>query len=197
MRRILMVFTFWLCTILPAVAQNRTSDNSSQQREIASLREQLKDLQNKVTTLENTVSFYQLLISGKQDRQDSVRLDLSDHAYQRLDMSNGFLLVSVVEATPYLNGYKVKLKLGNPMYVDYSGFTAKIRWAKSYDFAHYTDASYKEWNSSVQEKEIPSTDVLHGGSWNSVELILTPATAEQLEFVNLSITASTLALFVR
>jgi len=169
--------------------------SAAQQREIADLRGQITALQKKVETLESRVSFIFVLLKDKQDRQDSVTLDLSEPTYQRLDTDNGFLLVSAEQAVPYLNGYKLLLKIGNPLSVSYSGFKAKVRWAKSYDYKQYTTESYDAWQKSIQEKEISFTDVLERGTWNKIDLIVTPATAEQLGFVSLSISTDTVRMY--
>jgi hypothetical protein len=96
---------------------------------------------------------------------------------------------------PYLNGYKIVLKIGNPLSVSYSGFTAKIKWAKKYDYNQYAAESYDAWQKSVQEKEVSFTDDLERGTWNKIELIVTPATAEQLGYVNLSLSTNTVRMY--
>jgi hypothetical protein len=171
----------------PSVAQ--------QQREIADLRGQISSLQKKVEELESRVSVVFDLLKYKQDRQDSVTLDLSERSYQRIDTDNGFFLISAEQAVPYLNGYKIVLKIGNPLSVSYSGFTAKIKWAKKYDYNQYAAESYDAWQKSVQEKEVSFTDDLERGTWNKIELIVTPATAEQLGYVNLSLSTNTVRMY--
>jgi Protein of unknown function (DUF3251) len=171
------------------------SSAAQQQREIVDLRGQVKELQKKLGELESRVSFFYLLLKDKQDRQDSITLDLSERTYQRVDTDNGFLLVSVEEAVPYLNGYKLLLTIGNPLSASYAGFKAKVKWAKVYDYKQYSPASYEEWQKGVQEKEVPFTDVLESGSWNKIALIVTPATAEQLGYVTLSLTTNAVKLY--
>ena len=81
-------------------------------------------------------------------------LNLAERSYQRLDTDNGLFLISVQEATPYLNGYKVRLHIGNPSYATYSGFTAKAKWGKICGAATYSEASFNEWQKSLQEREL-------------------------------------------
>ncbi|HLX84401.1 MAG TPA: DUF3251 domain-containing protein [Terriglobales bacterium] len=164
------------------------------ERDIADLRQQVATLKDKVTSLESTLSLCLALLKDKQDRSDSVTLDMNDHAYGRLDMDNGFLLVSVQEVTPYLDGYKVGLSIGNPLSASFAGFTAKVKWGKKYDYTKYTSESFDEWQKGIQEKEVSFSNILQSGSWNKVELVLTPATAPQLGYVTLSITTNTVRL---
>lgn len=189
----LVVFTFlhpW------AFGQTKVQSSSpSSQREILELRGQIAALEKKVEELEGRMNVAYILLKDKQDRTDSVTLDLTETTYQRLDTDNGFFLISSEQAVPYLNGYKIPLKIGNPLSVAFSGFKAKVRWAKAYDYKQYTPESYEAWQKSIQEKEILFTDVVEKGTWNKVEMILSPATAEQLGFVTLSLSTNTVRMY--
>jgi hypothetical protein len=167
------------------------SSAADQQRVIADLQAQVDALQKKVDYFGSRESVLSMRMDGKKDREDSVTLDLAHSAYQRLDTNNGFLLVSAEPAVPYLNGYKIPLKIGNPLSVSYSGLTAKIKWAKYYDSNQFTPDSYAEWQKSIQQKESSFPDVLEKGAWKKVELIVAPATAEQLGYLKLSINTKT------
>jgi len=167
------------------------------QKEFADLRSQVVRLAQKVDSLERKLELHGLLIKGKQDRQDSVSLDLTEHTFQRLDTDNGFFLISVVDAEPYLTGYKLHLHIGNPSYASYSAAKLKVRWNKRYEYEKYTETSFAEWQKAFQEKEISLTDTLDAGRWNNVELIIAPATTEQLGIVTLSMSTDTVMLTSR
>jgi len=190
---------FLTCFPLNVTSQTETpsatpSSVAEQQREIADLRAQISALQKKVEYFGSRESLLSIRMNDKKDREDSVALDLTHSAYQRLDTDNGFLLVSAEQAVPYLNGYKILLKIGNPLSVSYSGFTATIKWAKRYDNNQFTNDSYAEWQKSVQEKEISFPDVLEKGTWKKIELIVAPTTAEQLGYLKLSINTKTVII---
>ena len=176
---------------------NPAAASGHNQNEIAELRAQIKGLSSRVESLEGQVSLYYTLLGDKVDRKESVSLNLTEKTYQRVDMDNGFLLVSVESAEPYLTGYKLHLRIGNPLQATYLGFKAKVKWSKKYDYSKFTEASYQEWKAGVQEKEIDFVDSISSGSWNAVELILTPATAEQLGDVQLSIATDTIRLYTK
>jgi hypothetical protein len=163
-------------------------------RELEDLRKEVSDLRKETVTLKSRVDFGDYILSTKQTKSDSVSLDLTSRNYQRLDTDNGFFLVSVSEALPYLNGYKIQLKVGNPSYATYADYKLKIRWSKPYDWAKYTQASYDEWNKAVQEKEISFPGSLEPGTWNNVEVILAPVAADQLGYLMLSMETSTVYL---
>jgi hypothetical protein len=103
-------------------------------------------------------------------------------------------LVSVDEPAPYLNGYKIRLSIGNPSFATYAGYELKIKWSKPYDWGGYTQTSYQEWNKAVQEKGISFPDSLQPGAWNSVDVILAPVSSDQLGYLLLSMTTNTVSL---
>jgi hypothetical protein len=167
------------------------SSVEEQQRVIADLQAQVAALQKKVEYFGSRESLLSMRMNDKKDREDSVTLDLAHSAYQRLDTNNGFLLVTAEPAVPYLNGYKISVKIENPLSVSYSGLSAKIKWAKYYDSNQFTPDSYAEWQKSIQQKETSFPDVLEKGTWKKIELIVAPATAEQLGYLKLSINTKT------
>ena len=187
------------CFSLIVTSQTETpgtdpSSAAEQQRVIADLRVQVADLQKKVEYFGSRESLLALRMKDKQDREDSVSLDLTQSTYQRLDTDNGFLLVSAERAVPYQNGFKILLNVANPLSLSYSGLTAKIRWAKRYDTNQFTNDSYAAWQKSIQEKETSFPDVLEKGTSKKIELIVAPATTEELGYLKLSINTKTVLL---
>jgi prophage maintenance system killer protein len=123
------------------------------QKQVADLRAEILRLQEKMEGLETTLKVQEYQLKQKQDRQDPIALDLTEHTFQRLDTNNGFFWISVEEAVPYLNGYSLQVKAAK----------ITVRWKKQYDFDKYTETSFNEWNEwmeSPQEKETLLTDWL-------------------------------------
>lgn len=182
-------------------AQTKPTSSSpafvSQQKEIANLQSQVIELQKRVDALDATLKWDEYLLSNKQDRHDSITLNLTEHTFQRLDTDTGFFLISVEEVVPYLNGYKLRLKIGNPSSADYAGPKITVKWNKQYPYDKYTQASFEEWQKAGQEKDASLTDILASGSWNKVEVIIAPATVEQLGFVTLTMSTDTVRLLTK
>lgn len=183
--------------------QSQTKPSSSAQpnaqvrTQYEDLRKDFVDLRKEVETLKAKLEFDEYLLSMKQVKTDSISLDLTQRSYQRLDTDTGFFLVSVEEALPYLNGYKIRLSVGNPSNATYKDYKLTVKWNKAYDWGKYSQASYEEWNKAVQEKEISFPDSLQPGAWNSVDLILAPVSPDQLGYLTLSMSTSTLSLHTR
>jgi hypothetical protein len=192
---------FGVCFSTTARAQTNASSpvqaNAQARLKYDDLRKDILNLRQEVDTLKAKVAFDEILLNTKQGKSDSISLDLTQKAYQRLDTDNGFFLVSVEEAVPYLNGYKIHLSIGNPSYATYSNYKLKVRWSKAYDWGNYSQTSYDDWNKGIQEKEIAFPDSLLAGTWNSVDLVLAPVSPDQLGYLALSMNTSTVSLHAR
>jgi len=167
---------------IPVAPQNRsapTKANSTHsnigQGSTDPLKDRLAALEKRVADLESTVAYYKYLIDQKQVKYDSVQLDPSSHSFQRLDSDTSTFLVSIDDASPYLNGYRIKLSVGNPSNAKFTGIKVKVQWARAYDYNKFSSDSYKQWHDSIHEKEVTLTDDLKPGVWNKVDLDLLPA----------------------
>ena len=152
---------------------------------------QLKISQQKFDSLGSQVIGLELREAGRS--HESIYLDTSSKAFQMLDSTSGFFLVSVVDVTQYLNGYKLTLNIGNPTAATYQGFTLKIKWGRKWKEGEWD--SYEDWKKSLKEKSEFHTTVLKPGYWNQVEFIVTPSSPEELGYLELSIVTHTISLY--
>jgi hypothetical protein len=149
-------------------------------REITALRKSLVDLRLRTLKLEpNTY----------------IELNLTSHDFVKLDTITGSSLVSVREVSPYLDGYRVVLNIGNLSFATYTGFKLRVNWNRSYDWDKWTEASYEAWDKALREKEVSFTDSLKPGTWNKVELLLPSTKADELGYFKLSMETETLSLY--
>ncbi|MGB9242640.1 MAG: hypothetical protein WCC03_04750 [Candidatus Acidiferrales bacterium] len=103
---------------------------ASLRREVEQLKTTLKDLGEQLAKTKMDLAFFKI----QNAPRTWVELDpTTPHVYGRIDTSNGFFLVSVEETSPYLDGYRVVLNIGNPLSAEYSQFTVKAKWNKKYD----------------------------------------------------------------
>ena len=145
----------------------------------------VEQIKNKVEGMENTISELETRVVelelSKNIYEDAF-LDVSVKGYQRIDTNCGFFLISIKEAKPYLDGYKIILNIGNPSTIVYSGFTLKVKWGKRFEKGE----KYADWSKSLKEKEEKFTQELRPGVWNKIELVLSPAKPEQLGYLKIS-----------
>jgi hypothetical protein len=77
----------------------------------------------------------------------------------------------VQDASPYLDGYRVTLHIGNPSFASYDGFELTVKWNSKYDWSNFDTSTFDTWQKSERNKELSFTNSLVLGKWNAVELI--------------------------
>jgi hypothetical protein len=136
-------------------------------------------------------------LSAVEDRYLTVELDpASPKKFSRIDTTSGILYVVLEDTSPYLDGYKVKLKIGNPMYTTFQGITMNVTWGPKWDSSKkFVLAEYNKWKADQQKKEFTFTEILSSGAWSPIEIILPKTTPAQMGLVTiLSIHADTASL---
>ena len=152
-------------------------------------------LKNRVATLEARLSLDEDFLADKQDKQTEVVLNPANlGVFQRLDSNPLQFLVSLKSVTPYLNGYKLVIDVGNPSTAHFSGVKIKCKWNASYNWATYSAASYKAWEAAMHTSETEVQNDISPGSWNPVDVILLPATSEEMGYLAVSIESSSASL---
>src|ERR1700719_21352 len=183
----LLGFSFLIMSPVSAMGQTHQPISDPQvanlRKELEQMKATIKDLADQLSKTKTDLAFFKF----ENGPKTWVLLDpTTPHVYSRVDTSNGFFLVSVEEATPYLDGYRVVLNIGNPLSARYSQFTVKAKWNKRYDWSKYTEASLAAWNASEKSKDTDVTQALEPGAWNRVTIILSPAAGDQLGYLTVS-----------
>jgi hypothetical protein len=168
------------------------------QARIEKLQEQIEDLRKEITALKSSgvdLAGRLFKIEMSQNPYENVPFDLTSRSFQRVDTSTGIFLVSVLEASTYLDGYRVVLNIGNPSFATYTDFKLKIEWNRKYDWEKYTAASFGEWRKATREKEVTYPEPpLKPGSWNRVEVLLPSTRDDELAYFVLSMETPTISL---
>lgn len=121
-------------------------------------------------------------------------LDPTTKSYQRIDTDVGSLLVSVKSVQPYLDGYKVTLAIGNPYAMDFNGFGVSCKWSLPYLYTNGVASNAEAVKNSEKSKDLQQTEVLRGGWWTPVELTISPATADELKMLRISVIPNNITL---
>lgn len=171
----------------------------------------LDELEKKMPSIEAD----QALLKATVDLHDS-RLDLveslqvrnsrptsgvfspANREFQVIHTDIGVFMVSLVDVTPYANGYKVRFHLGNPSYVDYEGVELELKWGPARPADGFKTVSYADWQKRFKTGKQSITKRIRQGSWNPVEVTLIPATVEDIGHIEVtSISARSVFLMVR
>jgi hypothetical protein len=102
----------------------------------------------------------------------------------------GDLLVIVEDCVKYMDGYKLKLKVGNPSSATYSDFAITGQWPKKKGLLFNLGKSPSTPGTRTQNY----TSDLPGGSWTLIDFVVTPATEYDMKYVKLTFDTNTVSL---
>jgi len=148
---------------------------SAQQKEIQNLKASHDALNTEIAAVKADTAFNALMLN-LQSAEDTAALDLTDKSFSVVKTRLGIFLVSVTDVVPFANGVKLKIDVGNPQAMTYSGLNLKAYWSKG--------ASN---DSSTQTKEFDLPQTFQSGTWNKAEVVLSPAKVDDIDNVRVSI----------
>lgn len=142
-------------------------------------------------------------------RKEKIYFNCKDlqNACHTINTGNGMLFVSVKEAKPYLNGYRISLDIGNPNFVTYINPEINLSWNISFQqfWKNRTEARERQkntdekiqipsWEDTLQKKSYCVIKRFLPGIWNEIDIDIPNVTLNQLEDCELSIKAGTVTL---
>lgn len=166
------------------------------QRQVDALRLEVVTLQKSLMTLQNDNLQLELRVFKLEDATYAVAaLDpASLHTYERLDTAQGTFLVALEAVSPYLDGYKITLDIGNTSSAKYNGFTLHTSWNSRFDWSKFTQDTYASWQKAMRKKDDTFTNMLYPGTWNEVEVMLPTTTGDQLGYLEVSMETNTVVM---
>lgn len=126
------------------------------------------DLDAKLSALENKQASFELESFGLRAEvarleHGSAVLSSESKGYHIARNAFGPFIVSLEDIQPHLDGYKVRLSVGNPTYISYRGAEFQVSWA-----------------NYAESRRITVTDQFLPGTYTEVEAVLTPAKPEDI-----------------
>ena len=178
---------------------------ANHEREAPTFKYRIDDLMRHVNNLERAVAQLQTQLVRtrlKQEANQTVSLSPSEpKTFQRLDASpSGTFLVSLEDVTPYLEGFKVRLNIGNPSVATYVGFTLNVKGGRNDNALNNREiddkwqAAYDEWKASQWEKKFSFPGSLEPARWNVVEFVISPAKAQDIGYLEVGMETSAVSL---
>ena len=142
-------------------------------------------------------------------KQKTAILDPSSKGYSILDTGRGSLLITCDGAAPYLDGHRLKLRLGNPLFMQFSGFKLKFQFGrkpppfpskentKDENILKAIEQWQKDnqtWKTTLKTAEESFTDDLKPGSWTIVEATLAQTKPEDIAYLEMAIDTDRISL---
>jgi len=149
----------------------------------------LQNISDRLNALEKQSAANELLDTYRGERiqmlwdaqESAALLTTESNSYAVARTSFGPFVLVCRSVTPYLDGFKVKLAIGNITSATFNGAKLKIGWAL---------ASTAESKS----REVEVTTVFYPGAYSQVEVVLTPAKSQDVKIVSVGITVNVITL---
>jgi hypothetical protein len=139
-------------------------------------------LENRVEKLEGRVFVMEMRMKNLQ--YGPAEVSTEEVAYSTAKTPFGTFMVFCDGVIPYLDGFKVTLKIGNLTAADFMGAELELDWGLPLD----TDAASAEGIlKSQQHKVISVTDTFKAGKATPIEVILTPAKPAEIKTITVGI----------
>jgi hypothetical protein len=156
-----------LMGLILSCGQPSSSTSSSN---VANLETKVMALEAKLATIESDIATLRINIANANNEAAFVSTEEEGYSIAKTDLG-AFAIVSK-GATPYLDGYKVKLLIGNLTSATFNGFKLNIAWGKGKD---------------RKNKEFGLTNRLYPGIYSKIEVALTPAKPEDIKMLSVGL----------
>ena len=143
--------------------------------------EAISKLQNEVSELRKEV--YRLRyeqLSKLWPTSVTVKTDSKNYGIARTKF--GPFIISQGGLTEFLDGYKLKLLIGNTTSVVFRGATLTLEWGPPYD-----EKNVSKWFQERKKKEVEVTDTFLPGINTIVEVVISPAKPEEAKEIEVGI----------
>jgi len=141
----------------------------------------VEKLQSEVLSLQ----FENALLSGAGK---TATLSVTEKGYSVAQMDIGSVTLAVKDVSPYANGVKIKLNIGNPTSATFPGLKLDVVWANAAPGTKNYDPSTR------QTKEISIPGEIKPGMWNTEEIVLAPAKPDQIDYLTIKPSAPSVIL---
>jgi hypothetical protein len=208
MRPALLALIFSAATITAVAAGQTKQPPAPQKVGEPSVGAQTENLARRVGELEASLLKLNKTVLELQGRLYRTGYKLDSHVSSQAEVSTeeqvyavsmtqfGAFTVVSKGVSPYLDGYKVRLLIGNLTSANFSGGKINISWGlpfPDFDSKTLTD-DLEKYQKSQKQKEFEVTNDFPGGSYTELELSLTPAKPDEIKRISVGVNFTTMWL---
>lgn len=182
MRRLTL---FWFAMLFVAAGCNgATSRVAELEKKVVALELQQAGLKAAADVLEIRLTTTEQ-IQNEDARAKSAVFLTGETGFQTIHTNLGMFLVSLQDLKPYADGYKAVFRLGNPLALDFEDVEMELSWGPKRPEGAVGQA-YRDWRNKFKSSKQTVTRRVRAGSWNPVEIILSPATAADVGHIEVT-----------
>lgn len=150
----------------------------------------IAELENRLLGIEEVVGMHSKLIPA------GALMDATSKEYQVIYTVHGPYTISVDEARQYLDGYKLRLKIGNLTSAIATNVKLIVSWGPSPGDSDFPNTP-GEVHKAFKTNEYNLSEVLMPGAFNAVDVVISPAKANELKMMTMKIVAGGVRLKAR
>lgn len=154
---------------------------------VAPLLARLDALEKKIEQLEAGHAVFRTKIDSL--RNSAASINTEEETYSVANSTLGPFLIVCKSVTPYLDGYRILLNVGNTTNVTFRGLKISLDWSEAVppkgDYLAY-------WKA--RQKDVDVTQTFHPGTYTAVNVTIGPATAGELKALTVSVEPNQLSL---
>jgi hypothetical protein len=165
---------------------------SALQSQISEMRKELEFLRGEVKKYDSWFEGRDSLAQFYREKVDSVikqsvTLDPSEKGYGIITTNSGHFFVSLDNVEPFLDGYRIVLRIGNPYAITFRDVRINAAWNKKFP----SDISkYNEWAQTRRTQEFSESTELKPASWTTFRLALTETKPDQLGYLEIKLSTA-------
>jgi hypothetical protein len=183
---------------------------SAMEQRLATQETQYTSLLDVLAKSEKNVNDRLTFLSQEPYREKTVILDPNSKGYASLATDRGPLLFSCDGAEPYLDGHRINIRIGNPLYMKFSGFKLKFTFGRKLSdmptkdntpeadlpaaFKKWLTEEREPWLASLRKSEESFTEDLNPGAWTAVQATLPKTKPEDIAMIQVSIETNNISL---
>jgi hypothetical protein len=185
-----------MISTLTGCNQNTPPNSQAPQQQVqqknpeAELAERLRTLETTVNQLQ--ANFFKLSFRVYALESGDAMVSTEQQGYGIAKTNYGTFTVSTNGVTPYLDGFKVKLRIGNLSTANFNGAKISVSWGPPYD-----EKNAEEYLKNQKKKEFSVTNYFPAGSFTDVQVALTPAKPAEVKTLSVGIQFDQLSLHTR
>ncbi len=132
----------------------------------------------------------------KHEVDSSLHVNCDDSNFSWLQSDSLLFPVSCSRAEPYLDGYKLRLYIGNPYSATFTDVKLDVTWG-AMGFLEMSLLGEEAPKVKSRSKTVSFSESLRPGTWNELPLVLSPANADEASRVTISLTIGSVQLAER
>jgi hypothetical protein len=135
-----------------------------------------ESMENKVTGMELDLAFLKIQVNNMSNGFANVSTE--EKGYAIAQTKYGSFVVRCKNVTPYLDGYKVQIGIGNLTTAQFTGAKIHLVWGKDF----------------INRKDMSVTNKFPPGRYTTIEVVLTPAKPEDIKTFTMNLDFDVLGL---